>query len=280
MNVQLLTVPYDSAQRGLRMGAGPQHLLAAGFQEQLTRAGHEVHPSRVEAQANGWRAEISTGFELLRAVAVEVRLARDAGRFPLVLAGNCLTAVGVRGGIGPHTGVLWFDAHGDFNTPEITTSGFLDGMALATLTGRCWVELARSVPGFQPVPEQAALLVGARDLDPREAEALAASAVSQLAPPELREGLSGALRSLAGKVDGLYVHVDLDVLDPSEGRANGYAAPGGLRLADMEAALLEIGAAAPIVAATLASYDPRYDTEGRTCRAAFAIAAAVLAAAR
>jgi len=61
--------------------------------------------------------------------------------------------------------VLWFDAHGDFNTPESTLGGFLDGMALAIATGRCWTGLAATVPGFTPVAEENVVLVGARDLD-------------------------------------------------------------------------------------------------------------------
>ena len=74
-----------------------------------------------------------------------------AERFPLVLAGNCNAAVGVVAGLGPGAAVLWCDAHADFNTPETTTGGFLDGMGLATVTGRCWTSMAARVPGFVPV---------------------------------------------------------------------------------------------------------------------------------
>src|SRR5690606_31652393 len=64
--------------------------------------------------------------------------------------------------------VVWFDQHGDLNTPETSTSGFLDGMALATLLGLCWRPLADAIPGFRAVETGRAMLVGGRALDPAE----------------------------------------------------------------------------------------------------------------
>ena len=180
MEIRLLLVPYDSGQRNVRMGAGPEHLCAAGLEKHLAAQGHQVDSEVIEPASRNWRAEVQTSFELMRAIAKHVRAARTARRFPVVLSGNCLAAVGVIAGLGPGTGVIWIDAHGDFNTPQTTTSGFLDGMALATATGQCWGELARSIEGFQPVPENAVVLLGARDLDPGEASALARSQITRL----------------------------------------------------------------------------------------------------
>ena len=90
----------------------------------------------------------------------------EEGRFPLVLAVNCFTSLGTVAGLGRDVGVVWFDAHGDFNTPDTTTSGFLDGMGLAMLLGDGWRELRQTVEGLRPVPAEHALLVGARDIDP------------------------------------------------------------------------------------------------------------------
>ncbi len=169
MEIRLLLVPYDSGQRNVRMGAGPEHLCAAGLEKHLAAQGHQVDSEVIEPASRNWRAEVQTSFELMRAIAKHVRAARTARRFPVVLSGNCLAAVGVIAGLGPGTGVIWIDAHGDFNTPQTTTSGFLDGMTLATATGQCWGELAHSIEGFEPVPENAVVLLGARDLDPGEA---------------------------------------------------------------------------------------------------------------
>ena len=168
MDTTLILVPYDSGQRGVRMGAGPERLLNSGLKEHLLKQGHATNVRIIEPAAQSWRAEVQTSFELMRAVAESVRAARTANSFPVILSGNCSAAIGVIAGLGSRLGVVWLDAHGDFNTPQTTMSGFLDGMTLATATGRCWVELARTIEGFEPVPENAVVLLGARDLDPGE----------------------------------------------------------------------------------------------------------------
>src|SRR5262249_60621897 len=88
---------------------------------------------------------------------------------------------------------FWFDAHGDCNTPETTTSGFLDGMGLAMTMGLCWHHLGATVPGFQPVAAEATFLLGARDLDPLEVALLQRSAVTAIPVGQIPEGLSGLL---------------------------------------------------------------------------------------
>ncbi|TIS72728.1 MAG: arginase family protein, partial [Mesorhizobium sp.] len=93
--------------------------------------------------------EIGTGFAVCNVVSGEVRIALDNGRFPIVLAGNCLTSAGAVAGEGADA-IIWADQHGDLNTPETSTSGFLDGMALATALGLCWRRMAAQIPGFKP----------------------------------------------------------------------------------------------------------------------------------
>ena len=149
MDLTLISVPYDSALRGVRMGAGPERLIGAGLPGRLEALGHTVRLETVEHEAEP-PTEIRTGFELMRGVAAQVSAAVRAGRFPIVLSGNCNTAVGTIGGLGGGVGIVWLDAHGDFHTPETTTGGFLDGTGLATATGRCWRALAATVPGFHP----------------------------------------------------------------------------------------------------------------------------------
>jgi len=281
MEVELLLVPYDSAQRGVGLGAGPERLLAAGLIPALARAGHPVVGTTVLAPPPGRVAEIRTAFGLMAALAAAVRTARAAGHFPLVLAGNCNTCIGTVAGLGGGTGtaVLWFDAHGDFNTPETTTSAFLDGMALATLTGRCWAALARAVDGFTPVAESAAWLLGTRDLDPVEAEAISRSLVRVLPPRRIAAELPALLAGLAPQVQRAYLHLDLDVLDPGEGQANEFAAAGGLSLAELRQAMSTIERSVPIEATTLSTYDPSYDADSRIGTAAVTLAQTIVTAA-
>jgi arginase len=277
MEIRLLLVPYDSGQRNVRMGAGPEHLRAAGLEKHLAAQGHQVDSQVIEPATLNWRAEVQTSFELMRAVSEQLRAARAAGRFPLVLSGNCLAAVGVIAGLGPQTGAVWIDAHGDFNTPQTTMSGFLDGMTLATATGRCWVELARSIDGFEPVADKAVVLLGARDLDPGEGAALARSEIVRLSVESAPNEIERVLHSLAPTIEKFYIHLDLDALDPKEGRANGYAARAGFLNETLQQLLAKISSHLPIEAVTIAGYDPSYDAEGKVCAIAFEAATTLCA---
>src|SRR5712671_1661390 len=194
MNLQLLAVPYDSGNLRARMGAGPEALLTAGLEQALRDNGHSVHTKVAELAADSWHSEIQTSFQLMRMLSVGVRDARESGRLPIVLAGNCNTAVGTLAGLGADsTAVAWFDAHADFNTPETTASGFLDGTAVAIVTGRCWTQLAATVPGFEPVPDNRVCLIGTRDIDSLEGGLLDESAVDVIEPRKLRSDLARAL---------------------------------------------------------------------------------------
>ncbi len=269
MDIQLLAVPYDSGHRGARMGAGPEGLLEAGLERTLRESGHSVHTRIAQMAPDSWHAEIQTSFELMRMLSTAVRDAHESGRFPIVLAGNCNTAVGTVAGLGADsTGVVWFDAHGDFNTPETTSSGFLDGTAVAIITGRCWTQLAATIPGFTPIADERVCLDGTRDVDSLEGVLLDESGVEVVEPKHLRSSLPSVLKAIREHVDTIYVHLDLDVLDSAVAPANSYALSGGLTLEDMEYALSEIARGFRIGAVTLSAYDPAVDTSGHAAKAA------------
>jgi arginase len=281
-HVDLILVPYDSGQRAVRMGRGPEHLVDRGLGDALADDGHHVTVTRVESSVEP-AAEVAVTFDLARNIATAVRAAREDGRLPLVLAGNCISALGTVAGLGSsHTGVLWLDAHGDLNTPETTHSGLLDGMALATLTGRCWRGLAATVPGFAPFPDHRIALIGARDLDPPEEALAAALGIRRLGAADLaRLGARQAIAPLVGRmaqtIDRFYVHVDLDVLDPAVASVNEFAAPGGLSLEEVLTVVDMAARSSGIAAASLTAYDPAGDDDGRAVAAAVAIARAIAA---
>src|SRR5207237_3404114 len=139
-------------------------------------------PARVTRCDNHtpFTTEAAAAFELASGISVCASSARARGNFPLVLSGNCASSLGTVSSLGgDRTAVIWFDAHGDFNTPETSPSGFFDGMALATLAGRCWTQEASSIPGWAAVPEHHVVLAGARDLDEQERRTLETSAVAR-----------------------------------------------------------------------------------------------------
>lgn len=274
MDVQILTVPYDSGVRRVRMGAGPGRLLEAGLESRLADAGHRTELTEISAPPAEVPAETSTAFGLMRRLAGEVEGAAERGRFPLILSGSCYSALGTVSGVGPSTtGIVWFDTHADLNTPDTTRSGFLDGMALSMLTGRCWKALAGSIPGYRPVDDRRILLLGARDLDPGEERLLEQSAI-QLVPPAEVEPTpedEGKVLDFPDPVRRVYVHLDLDVLDPSEGRANAFVTPGGLSRAQLLRVLGGIRDRFEIGALALTAYDPAADPEGRVAEVALSV---------
>ena len=273
MDVDLIVVPYEAGRRGVGMGAGPEQLIRGGLAERLDGAGHDVRlvPVLAPEPANG--REIAATFALMVQVSRAVAAAREHGRLPLVLSGNCgVAALGAVAGLGEGTAVLWFDAHGDLNTPDTTASGFFDGMALSIALGRSWKGMAARIPGFRPLSPRDVALVGARDLDPGESAVLEEGELRAMAAGNLRERLPVFLESVKARASLAYLHVDLDVLDPTVGRANAYAAPEGLTVEDVLWTVRQTASALPLGAVALTAYDPAFDPQGRILDAGLRIA--------
>ncbi len=169
---------------------------------------------------------------------------------PLVLSGDCPTsraAVATLQRRHRDLAVLWLDAHGDFNTPEISTSGYVGGMALAMLTGRT-EGLFDDPLGLRPVPDTSVVLADARDLDPAEHDALAASRVRRV--PADPAAITTALAEL-GPVP-VYFHLDIDVIDSAELPGARFPSGPGPSLARIEECLAAACASADVVGAYLA----------------------------
>jgi len=222
-------------------------------------ANEEIEPS------SEWRAEIKTTFELYRALADAVHEAVQLGDFPIVLSGNCGAAAGAAAGIGTNDlAVLWFDAHGDYNTPDTTDSGYLDGMALAMLTGRCWTGLAHSIPRFAPIPPHRVMHVGGRHYSPGERGTLMGDGVWLIEPHTLTEpNVRAIFDQMRSEASRILVHLDMDVLDPRFGRANQYAVDGGLTPEEILRVIELAAKRLTIAGLVIASYDPSGDAEGR-----------------
>lgn len=274
--VHVISVPYDSGFRNSRMGRGPDAVLASGLIETLETVGATVCKRVAELPLNARLSEIDAALALQRTVAGYVRAAIDDDAFPLVLAGNCNTAVGtvaaMTAGTRTTPAVCWFDAHADFNTPETTPTGFADGMAMAMLTGRCWRRETDKLPGFRPVPDAHVVLIGTRDIDASEQKLLRAAKFLHVSPEAMTDDLRRALAALPTDAADAYVHVDLDVLDPSVGCANGFSARGGLGFDELLDALKQIRRSRRVRAAAITAFDPAFDQGGALARIAVKIA--------
>jgi arginase len=167
------------------------------------------------------------------------------GRVPVVASGDCTTSLGTVAGLqraGLDPAVVWFDAHGDVQTLETTTSGYLGGLPLRILVGYR-PELISTALGLRPVPESRVTLVDARDLDPPEVDFLASSAIRHVSAPDL---------STEDLPDGpLYLHIDLDVVDADQLPGLLFPAPGGPDLDGVFAAVGRVWATGRVVAVGL-----------------------------
>jgi arginase len=273
MQIAIVAVPYDVGQRNVGTGLGPARLLEAGLANELREAGHIVREASVQLRPDAPQDPLLRVVALQDAIAWEVRHALSHREFPVVLAGNCSSAVGTLTPRPDDAGVIWFDAHGDFNTPQTTITGYLDGMALAMATGRAHPDVIARVRNFKPVEEQRVLLIGARDLDAAEAKALDSSQVQRIAEQEVAR-LSARLAGFPATA--FYVHVDLDVLDPDWVRVNRYAPAGGLSPRALIAAVETITQRSNIYALAVTAYDPSFDADGRARQIAFDVVKAAV----
>jgi arginase len=269
MHVALIQVPYMMGDE--RQGKGPGRLMQAGAEKLIAAKGVPVTVECIDrgsAFGDSGNASLAVGKRL----ASTVRQSVAAGRLPIVLAGGCDASAGSLAGFDhANCGVVWFDAHGDFNTPETTVTGYLPGMSMAVITGHCYRSYWAQMGDNAPLRESATLMLGVRDLDPVESERLSRSAIQVV---KWRDGkpqsdIRAALDRLRQSVTEVYLHIDMDSLDPAI--APGVVVspvPGGISLEDMEKALRAVFDRFSVRAATLAAYDPDNDQDDRTLRTA------------
>ena len=266
---RVIVVPYELGRLRHGVGRGPERVLAAGADGALAAAGGEVRVEVVEFDETFERTgygEVDASFDLIRAVADRVRGAIADGAFPVLLSGSCFNGVGVVAGLGEaQPGVVWLDAHSDFNTPDTAISGYFDGMGLAVLAGDAWQALHATVEGGRPVPQTAMVLAGARDFEPPEPIRLATADLLQVDAVDLArpDALLQAIRSFEPEPTGIYLHLDLDVLDSGVAGVNVFSAPGGPNGQQLVELIAAVCRECPVRAISLTAYDPAYDPEGR-----------------
>ncbi|MBX7212456.1 MAG: arginase [Thermoflexales bacterium] len=194
-----------------------------------------------------------------------------AGALPLVLGGDHSLSIGSVAGTarGRELGLLWLDAHGDFNTALTSPSGNIHGMSLACLTGQGHpdlIGLAGRVPAIQP---RHVALVGIRDLDPPERDALKASGLHCYTMQDIdRRGMAAvmddALAVVGAARDGFHASFDLDVLDPREAPGVGTPVPGGISYREAHLAMEFISVTGKLRSLDLVEDNPILDDRNQT----------------
>ncbi|NQS91606.1 MAG: arginase family protein [Chloroflexi bacterium] len=173
------------------------------------------------------------------------------GYRPVSIAGDCCTAIGMLAGLrqaGINPLLIWFDAHGDFNTWETSPSGFLGGMPLAMLAGLGEQTLLEAL-NLDPMLQERIILSDGRDLDPGENELIANSLVTHMRNPL-------DLMDYTFPDQPLWVHFDTDILDPEDVPAQNYLAPGGIHKEELGSVFQYLANTGLITAVSISSWAP------------------------
>ncbi len=285
IKVAIVKQPYSGARNVAELSAGPDILASGGVMDMLTELGCEVkdYPavrltSEEEDEYGEWHRLALANSHLCDLVAANEK----AGSFNLGFLANCNGLLGMLGGLqrsggGPsplRIGLVWIDAHGDFNTPETTLSGMLGGMPVAVAAGMC-LHRIRTESGLEvALPTKYIVMCGVRDLDPLERELLDRSDVEMITVDDLRhksDTIHARMQRLSELTDKIYVHIDMDVLDPREVSGHGLTVPGGVTSDELAAALTLMFSYEKTAALGIAPYPAGRDEEKLSLKAAYTL---------
>src|SRR5438552_3326233 len=284
VRVALVKMRYVGERNVPDTSRGPDYLEEGGIRKLLEQQGVQVRPTDTvaltaeEEKAYGqWNHLALAAGDMAKLVADE----RRGGYLPIGLLANCNGLLGMLSGLqhsGPtpkplRVGMVFIDAHGDFNTPETTLSGMLGGMPVAIAAGQCLTRM-RIKAGLEPaIPTKHIVEVCVRDTDPLEQELLDRSDIQQLTLEDVRTrsaNLHREMKRLSETTDVIYIHIDMDALDPREVPGHPLAVPGGPTSIELAAALTEMFKYEKVAALGVAStpFDDR-DKAGVSRQAAY-----------
>ncbi len=288
--IQIIGVPMDLGQARRGVDMGPYALRYAGLGDALSSLGYHVVdggnipvpvPEEEEApnpKARHLRSVAATCEEIYR----RARACREENAFVLFLGGDHSISIGTVAAVseGRDIGLIWIDAHGDFNTPETTPSGNIHGMPVAVITGRGAPELVNvGYPGPKVDPAHI-VLIGTRDLDPEEREALRHSGITVFTMRDIDEfGMATVARRVITQLHGLdYVHVslDMDSLDPDVAPGVGTPVPGGLTYREAHLLMEILAEWGKIGSLDIVEVNPILDRRNQTAQMAVELTASLL----
>ena len=296
MNVHILEMPLDFGASRHGSDMGPSAIRLAGIKEKLESLGHKtfehtdifkVLSQEYEEPGNPKAKYIKPIVSACTSLAREVEAITSADDFPLVLGGDHSIALGSIAGISATAkkrnqklGVLYVDAHGDFNTPETTPSGNIHGECLAASAGLGLPELTNLYFEGQKVDPKNICFVGSRDLDPGEKQLMKQSGVTVFTMSDIDcLGFPAVIRQVLAffkKLDIIHVSFDMDVLDPMFAPGTGIPLPGGLTNREALLIMEEIAKTGKVRSAEIVEVNPILDVRNQTAILAVSLAARLL----
>ena len=297
MNIHLLEMPLDFGASRHGSDMGPSAIRLAGIKERLEGLGHTisshsdvftVSAQEYEQVGNPKAKYLSPIKKACEQLAGRVEGICSDGDFPFILGGDHSIVLGSIAGVSAYAkknhkklGVLYVDAHGDFNTPETTPTGNIHGECLAASAGLGLPELTNLYFEGQKVDPKNICFVGVRDLDPGEKLLMKQAGVTVFTMSDIeRQGFPAIVKQITvffkTHADIIHVSFDMDVLDPMFAPGTGIPLPGGLT--NREALLLmeEMGASGKVKSAEIVEVNPILDVRNQTGALAVSLAARLL----
>ncbi len=292
MQIDIIGVPMDLGQNRRGVDMGPSAIRYAHLREKLEGLGHSVEDNgNIEVPiletctiTDPKLKYIDCVVPMGRRVAGAVATSIQGGRFPLVLGGDHSLSVGSVRGAAKHKriGVIWLDAHADFNTHETTPSGNIHGMPLAALCGLGDPRLTTLWDEEPPVVDPGSVaILGARDLDPGEKDNLRQAGVLVISMEQVdRLGMLAALEQcierVSRNVDGIYLSMDMDAFDPRFAPGVGTPVPGGLTYREAHLACEVLAETGKLVGMDIVEVNPILDEKNQTAKLAVDFACSAL----
>jgi arginase len=230
IKVDVIKNPYGGSRNVPELSTNPDYIHAAGLERLIAAWGGElirpIQDVRLDAEQERQYGEWNRMAMANANFADRVREGLQDDLITIGLEANCNDLLGMLAGLkydadgnARRVGLVFIDAHGDFNTPETTLSGMLGGMPVAIAAGHALHNIRKTTGLAEPLPMSDIVWGGVRDLDPLEADRFAEYEVQQFSVQDIRElsaNLKEQMDKLAEGVDAIYVHIDMDVLDPAE----------------------------------------------------------------
>ena len=268
---------------------GPAAIRYAGLDDRLRQLGCEVRdlgnietPVRDELPATGGLDYLPAVVEASRTAFALGRQALEDGSIPIFLGGDHSMALGTVAAARSHpsTGILWIDAHGDFNTPSTSPSGNLHGMPLAAITGKGAPEMVNLIGPGPTASEEDVVILGLRSVDAEERTLLRESSVHTFTMREIDEsGIGEVSRQALARLDHcdrLHVSLDMDVMDPREAPGVGTPVAGGLTYRETHLLMEILAASNKIGSMDVVEINPILDDRNRTAQIAVELVGSLL----
>lgn len=280
--IGVVGVPYNVSSAGNETDEGPKALRKAGMVDALRKISVEVEDfGNLEVElpppdvSNPKLRNPRQVAILCKALAERIQYIVKAGYFPFIIGGDDSILMGTVEGflraLGDKIGLIYMDAHGDFNVPETSPSGMIGGMDVALTAGRGAKELAEMFHDYPLLPEENIVLYGTRDLDEMEKIALTESKVKVYSKEAIKtlgveQVVKKILQELQFRCEKIFLHVDLDVLDESVISAQALPVPDGLSSTEFQETLQMLARSNKLCGIAIMMFDPSKDHGGKEAR--------------